>query len=75
MIEKAASDAMTPEEFQPGTRAGARHKIEPEDFKNLPAIEIYRKPRIEIYRRVKTGSDKGPGKLVLVKERKNDESI
>ncbi|CAB1055900.1 Branched-chain amino acid transport ATP-binding protein LivF (TC 3.A.1.4.1) [Olavius sp. associated proteobacterium Delta 1] len=68
MIEKAAVDAMTPEVFQPGTKADTKRKIAPEDFEDLPEIEIYRKPKIEIYRRLKTDSDKGPGKLVLVKD-------
>jgi branched-chain amino acid transport system ATP-binding protein len=74
-IEKAAADAMKPELFQPDNNAPAKRKKEPENFDDLPEIEIYRKPKIEIYRRLKTGAGEGPGKLVLVKERKNDERI
>lgn len=68
-IEKAAADAMTPEVFRAGTQTPAKRKKEPENFDDLPEIEIYRKPKIEIYRRLKTDSDKGPGKLVLVKDK------
>jgi len=68
-IEKAAVKARTPEVFQAEPKKPARRKKEPENFDNLPEIEVYRKPKIEIYRRLKPDSDQGPGELVLVKDK------
>jgi branched-chain amino acid transport system ATP-binding protein len=59
-IEKAAATARKPEEIRAASTAPKHRKVEPEDFQNLP--------KIEIYRRVKTSSEKGPGKLIRMKE-------
>lgn len=68
-IEKAAVKARTPEVVQAVPQTPASRKKEPENFDNLPEIEIYRKPKIEIYRRLKPDSGQGPGELVLVKDK------